>query len=185
MAVVTNVSGTINLSASFTEVVSSGIIASTSGGGSLSLQSLISIADQLTNSTGAAKTCDLMHGKQWSTTGATLFDFSALADPNGTSQNWTSGPGRVRLLMVQNVDTTAGHDLTVYADATNGVAWLPPSTATTLKVRANGGILLIYDPNSNGAGVGEVLSTTSKRFNIDAGANTVAYNVLIVGDSVL
>lgn len=187
MAVVSNVSGTLNLSATFTEAVSSGIIAATSGGGSFNYQFPLSIADQLTNNTGAAKTCDLMYAKQIAPAATpTLIDFSSLVDPGGTTQNWTSGPGRVRLILIQNVDTTTGHHVTVYADSTNGVAWLPVSTDKVLTVRSNGGVLLIYDPNSNGAGNGNVLSSSSKRFNIDPGANTVSsINVIIIGDSVL
>lgn len=184
MAVVSNVSGILSLTASFTEVVSSGVVAPSSGGGSLSLQSIISIADQLTNSTGAAKTCDLMYAKQLTAAAApTLIDFSSLTDPGGTSQNWTSGPGRVRLLIIQNVDTTPGHDLSVYKDATSGVLWLPASTGPN-KVYANGCILVLYDPNSNGSTVGQIVSSSAKRLDVDPGANTVTFNVIAIGDSV-
>lgn len=181
MAAILNTTGILTLTASFTDTVSAGIIASTSGGGSLALQSIISIADQLTNAATGAKTCDLMYAKQLTLSGAiTTLDFSALPDPNGTNRDWTSG--RCRLLIVQVVDTTAGHDVKVYGAATNGVAWLPLAANPDI-ARTNGGIVLIYDPNSSGAATGNVLSATSKLLDLDPGANTVVVNVLAVGNS--
>ena len=182
MAVAANVSGIINLTASFTQVQATGVIGSSIGGGSQSFAELISIADQLTNATGAAKTCDQMYAAQLTLSAAATtlhFETATAKDPAGN----TLAMLRIRLLIVQNLTATAGFDVKVEASATNAIAWLPPSTAPLL-ARANGGLVLIYDPNSSGAGAGNVVGATTDGLTLDPGANTCTVNVLVVGDSV-
>ena len=136
----------------------------------------------LVNSNGAALAIDLAAWGQLSLASTTqLIDFSSLADPNGTTHDWTGG--RVRLFVVQTVTTTTAYDLQVYADATNGVSFLPP-VANYVPVRTNGGILIIYDPNSNGSGNGNVITASLKRLDFNSGSNTVVFNWLALGNSV-
>lgn len=136
----------------------------------------------LVNGNGAALNIDLAAWGQVSLAATTkLIDFSSLVDPGGTTQNWTGG--RVRLLAIQVVTTTSGDDIEYYADATNGWSQLPP-VANPLYARANGGVTFMFDPNSNGAGVGMVVTSTSKRFNFNSGANTVVFNWVALGSSV-
>jgi hypothetical protein len=109
-----------------------------------------------------------------------LVDFSALVDPGGITQNWTGG--RVRIFVVQVVTATAGFDIEVYSDATNGVTFLPP-VASFLPVRANGGLLLILDQNTNGAN-GNLITSSHKRLDFNSGSNTVVFNWMALGSSV-
>jgi hypothetical protein len=182
-AVLTIQPAIINLSVNFAQILSTGIIGPAPGTGSLPYPSLIQIADQLLNTTGVAKSCDLLYAKQIAPAATpTALDFSALPDPSGTAHDWTAG--RVRLLIVQVTDPTALHKVSIYGGASNGVAWLPV-VANPAYASANGGVFFLYDPNSNGAATGLFLSGTSKTWDIDPGANTVTgVNILVAGSSV-
>ncbi len=178
---VTNVTGLVNLNISFTDALSTGIVAPTLGGGSQARQSLVAIAQQFANAASGADSCDLMHASQYTLAASpTTIDFAALADPSGTNRDWTSG--RCRVLIAQVVSTTAGFNVTFAANASNGWTVLP-AAATPVSAYANGGILLVYDPASNGGGVGAVITAGSSVFDMDPGAHTVVLNLIIVGNS--
>lgn len=176
MAAVTNCGLTLTINAAGTYIPTGAISGYT-------IPATISFAGiAFTNGNGAALTVDLAAWGQVSLASTTkLVDFSSLPDPGGITQNWTGG--RVRLLIVQCVTTTAGFDLEVYADGTNGIAWIPP-VANFVTCRTNGGQLMWFDPNSNGSSQGQTITSSSKRFNFNSGSNTVVFNWLALGSSV-
>lgn len=132
-----------------------------------------------TNGTGALQldTCYSLLGSLASTT--LTIDFTSLTDPNGNAINFA----RIREFLLYVTSTTAGFDLKVEQGASNGWAFVPPSTAPQI-VRANGGFYRISDPNSTGAGNGNVVGASSKTVKFDSGSNTVTFLFLAVGTSV-
>ncbi len=185
MAGVSNVSGNVNLNASFVETVTAGITGQTIGGGTVQYPlSILSQLGQMVAGQGSASAgvCDLCWGGQFTIASAnSVFDFSALADPSGVTRNWTGG--RVRLFAIQVLTPTAGFNISLYANSTNGWAFIP-LVANALTVMANGGVVMLYDYNSSGSANGMVVNSTSKRFNLDAGANGVVVNAVAIGNSV-
>lgn len=169
-----NLTMTINAAATYTPT---GVISPYQIPSNISFQGI-----QFINGNGSPLTVDLAAWGTVSLASTTkLIDFSALPDPDGITQDWTGG--RVRILIVQATTTNTGFDLEVYADATNGIAWIPP-VANFVTCRTNGGQIMWFDPNSNGSGQGNVITSSSKRFNFNSGSNTVQFNWLALGSSV-
>jgi hypothetical protein len=89
---------------------------------------------------------------------------------------------RCREFVLFNPDGTAGHDVKVYQGATNPWAIAPPSTAPWW-ARASNGSFRLSDPNSTGAGNGNVVTATSCEVTLDPGTNTVTVYLLVLGGS--
>jgi len=81
----------------------------------------------------------------------------------------------IKALYIRNNNTTAGHNLTV-GDGTNGVALYGAAAGT--KVIGPGGIELIWEPSLAGV---TVTAGTADIIKLDAGANTISYDIVIVG----
>lgn len=183
MSVAAVVSGNFNLSAAFTQTQQTGVVGPNAGTNSQSLTELITIADQLLNNTGAAKTCDQMYASQLTLSAATTtvhFGNASAKDPFGN----TITMARIRLLLVQNITATSGYDVKIEQAASDGIAWLPVAASTPPVARANFGLYINYDPNSNGASVGNYISSTTDGITFDPGSNNCTINVVVIGDSV-
>ncbi len=133
------------------------------------------------NATGGALSINTIHAKQYTLAATTLainlFDGSLLS-PSGAACVF----GRVREFFVGVVDTTSTHLLKVYSTASPaGVLWLPP-VANYLWCTPNGGSVRLQDPNSITT-AGFLVDTTNKGITFDAGAFTIIFNLLIVGNS--
>lgn len=165
------VSGTAQLSANFTQTVSSGVVSSQN------LAATLSSTTSYANGT-AANQVDLIYAKQLSLAGTpTTLDLTALTDLSGASVNMA----RVRYLDIQVVDTTSGHNVTI-GDATSN-AWTAFWGATGTDIVYAGSRRVWNDPTSTGAGVGAVTSGTSKALKLDPGAATITVNIVILGCS--
>lgn len=174
MAVAQPVTGQFNLTANFQQ---------TAVGQLTSAPSTQTINDvlQYINATGVNYGVDQLYAaaKTLVATTATLhFETATLTDIFGD----TIAMLRIRELIVKNTTTTLGSVLKVYAPASDGITWLPPA-ANFLPVQP-GGVLRISDPLSFGSGVGNVIGATSDGLVLDSGANTVAYQILVLGCSV-
>lgn len=187
MAVAAVVTSNVTITLTGNQSQSTGTIGSTSGGASLSVNPKISVVDSLINSntTGVVKAVDQLYQNQVNFVASTpqTFHFgnASLKDPFGN----TITMARIRLLAIQVIDTTAGHDLQAYASASNGITWLPAAAAPNL-IRANFGlVILAYDPNSTGGGNGNVISNTTDGITLNPGSNAIAgVNILCIGESV-
>jgi hypothetical protein len=173
------VSGSVSLTASFAEFITSGVINSQTLNAALSALGLAAGNLNFTNGTGSNQ-IDLLYAKPLTLAAATTtVDFTSVTDPGAGSIAFA----RARFFMVYNPDTTASHDVKVYAGASNGWAPLGPSTSPQW-ARNNGGFLLFLDPVSTGAGNGNVVTATSKNVVFDPAANTVTVYVIMAGTSV-
>lgn len=173
------VSGTLNIAASFAQTVSSGVITAQSLPASLNFNLTFA------NGTGTGAV-DLCYAKQLSLAGtATTLDLTSLADLSGATVNFA----RVRLFMVQNLATTAGHTVTVGSAASNQWTGYLGTTTSTVVLQPNVGatsnqsVFTFLDPYSTGAATGAYVDGTHKSLKLDPGANTISVNVLILGCS--
>ena len=176
------VSGVVSLQPQFTQVQSSGVVGPTTGGGSSSLSTRLTIYDQINNIPGSALGFDQLYSAQLTLAASPTtihFETATAHDMFGN----TIAMLRIGFLAVQNISTVAGHDVKVESSASNGIPWLPPSTSP-LFARANNGLVIIYDPNSFGGGVGNVVGATTDGMTLDPGANTCTVNVWVAGSTV-
>lgn len=134
---------------------------------------------QLLNATGAANSVDTAYSASLSLAAAvTTINLHAFTDPGGNSV----AMARCRAWAVYNTSSTAGFIINIYTlTGTNPVVWLPLVTTNTLWVPP-GGIMLGTDPLSTTTN-GWVVATAHNTFSLDPGANTVACDVLILGNS--
>lgn len=166
-----NVSGTLRLTSSFTEVISIGL-------GSANVNEGISISQAYGNGTGANNIQE-----KWSKTSTPAantpdtWTLQSLADslPGGGTR--TISLNKVRTLIISNLDTVDGHTLTVTAGAANPVGWLPPSTAQGIVIPA-GGCLVLAAPLATALAV----TPTADTIEINPGANAGNYSIEITGE---
>lgn len=167
------IAGTGTISVGFNQTVSTGVVQAQT------IPAGISLTTQYGNGTAAGKV-DLIYAKQLTFVASTpqTLDLSALTDLSGAAANFA----RVREFLIQILTGTAGFDLTVGSAASNAWAALLGATGTT---KAFAGIItyLLSDPVSIGAGVGAVVSGTSKNIKLDPGANALTANIIICGCS--
>ncbi len=134
----------------------------------------------LPNATAGALNIDTIHAKQYTLAATTiaidLFGGSLLS-PSGLACVFA----RVRFFGIQIVDTTATHIIKCYASASNAPLWLPP-VANYLWATPNGGNIQLFDPNSLTTN-GYLVDTSHKAVTFDAGAFTIVFNLLILGNS--
>lgn len=145
------------------------------------LAGLVQMALQYTNGTGAVNTCDQIYAKQTtlaSTTQTLHFQTATANDPFGN----TLAMLRIHELIIQNLSVATSAFLKVSASASNGIAWLP-LTASYIPVRP-GGVLWISDPLSFGAAIGNFITSTTDGLTIDSVANTITFNIVVVGSTV-
>lgn len=85
---------------------------------------------------------------------------------------------KIRCLMIHNKNTTSGHDLAVGGAAANQfINWV--SAADDEVVIGPNGILFLWNPADGYA----VTAGTGDLLKIDAGANTVTYDIIVIGTS--
>jgi hypothetical protein len=105
-------------------------------------------------------------------------DFAAVNDVSGAPVSFA----RIREFVAYVTDPAATHVVNVYAGASNGWSVVPPSTSP-LPARPGGGLVRVADPQSTGAGAGNVVTATSRTVTFDPGANTVTVYVMAAGCS--
>lgn len=168
------VTGFINLSANFQEVITSGLPSA------LPLPYQVGINIQFANAVATALGVDQVFIKSYSPAASpqVLNLNSGLTDLNGNAFSIA----RCRLFLVVNNDPTAGHLIKIYAGASNGWVALPP-TANPNFAYANGGVFMLVDPNSVGS-TGLQVSSSNCVVDLDPVANTVSgVSVLVAGSS--
>lgn len=174
MSVAQIVAGQVNMTANFQQTPSAGL-------NLLPYSEVIQDILQYVNNTGVNYGVDQLYAAKTTLVATTTnlhFETATLKDPFGN----TLAMLRIRELIIQNIDTNLAHVLKVSASASNGITWLPPA-ANFLPVNA-GSVLRISDPLSFGGGVGNVVGATTDGLLIDAGANTITFNILALGCSV-
>lgn len=167
------VTGNVTFTASFNVLKSSGLINPEPF--SQAIQQNVSYA----NGTGSAQV-DTFYAAQLTLAAApTTLNLTSLTDPAGNSINFA----RVRELIVQNTNSAnPGFDVKVEAASSNGVAFLPPTTAPLMC--RYGSVVHVSDRYSTGSGNGNVTTpSTATSITLDPGANTVVVNVIMVGGS--
>lgn len=138
-----------------------------------------SFGDTMATGTGANQADQMWHDQRTLTAASEELDLSgggavALVDGFGDTLTFV----KIRCVLIQNLNTTSGHDLTVgAAAATQFVGWFGAVTETTTVDPE--GIMLQWSP-SDGWAVG---AGASDMLKIDAGANTITYNIVILGTS--
>lgn len=170
------VTGQLNFNFQSFLVQTTGLINSTQ------FSELISQSFQYINSTGVAYGVDQLYAAQItlaSTSQTIHFETATAHDPGGN----TLAMLRIRELVIQNLATTAGFDLTVEASASNGVTWLPVA-ANTPPICYAGGLLRFSDPISIGGGVGQVVGATTDGITFVSASHTVTFNIVALGCSV-
>lgn len=187
MAGAATVFGTLNRSPNFQQTNTTGLITSQT----LSAQQQQSI--QYINATAQALGVDQLFVASASLASTTAtFRFSSA----GTLKDMFGGAiamVRIREIIVFNLNQTVGQDLEVYSSASDGIPWIPPvanplyarSGTTNSNTGFTFGSLQISDPCSFGAGVGNIITTTTDSLTLNSGSNTVAYSMIVLGCSVL
>ncbi len=183
MATATNVGGSLNLQAQFTETITSGVIST--------LQLPANINQNITYTNGtAAGMVDYIYAKTLSLAGsATTLDLQSLTDLNGGAIVFT----RIRELLIVNLAVTAAYTVTVGAASatqwttgplgtTTATSILQPSVGQTAPA-TNGSMMRYSDPWSVGASTGAYVDASHKSLKLDPGANTISVYVLLVGCS--
>lgn len=162
------VTGTRSLAATFTHLVSTGVITPQKLAAGISVELAYA-----TSGTGAGQG-DLLYAKQLTLAATpTTLDLTALPDVSGATVNFA----RVREHGVQVVTTTSGRAVILGGAATN-----PWAHVNGVIVPA-GGVVYFADPSSVGSGIGAVVTATSKSYKLDPGANSIVVNVLFLGAS--
>jgi hypothetical protein len=130
--------------------------------------------DRSYNNGTIAGSIDGIHCKTYSLVAtSTTLDLTAMTDPNGAAIVCTTG--RIREFIVQN---TSAFPLTIGAAAATQWIGMLGTTTSTLIVPPLG-IHHFSDPSTVGASAGAYVDATHKSFKLDAGANTVTFNLLI------
>jgi hypothetical protein len=172
-------STTLNLNIGTSQTASSGLIVPQTLSAAIAYTGL-----QLTNGTGSGAV-DLVYAKALSLAGsATTLDLTSVTDLSGASISFA----RVRVLVIQNLATTAAYTVTVGNAASNIFTGFIASTGTVV-IQPNVGATSNYsshvftDLYSTGASTGAYVDSTHKNLKLDPGANTISVNVLILGCS--
>lgn len=163
-----NVTADIKLTATAVETLTVGL-------GSAPVPSAIAQALSFTNGTGA-NNVNKVFSKSATAAASTpdTYTLSALTDDLGRTVAFS----KVRVLIVINLETTDGHDLTVGNAATN--PWVGPFGAGTNTVSIGaGGFLVLVAPLATAYAV---TSGASDQLMLNPGANSVAYKILILGE---
>lgn len=175
MAAQTNVIGNSRFSANFTETQTVGLISPLSPAVVMTQS-----ANYINAASGAPSTIDLVYSKQLTISGTTVLNLlSGMVTIGGEAAVFA----RVRDLIVQVADTTLGHYVNVYANASSGWTVGLPLIASELTVAA-GGMLHLTDPLSFGTGTGLYVPSGSGSFTIAAAVNGTVVNVIVAGCSV-
>jgi hypothetical protein len=171
------VSGSIELNVNLTDFVTAGFVNGQTLSALLQSPAIPGAKLQYTSGTGALQ-ADGLYFKPIALAASTpqTIDLTALTGIGGESLT----VNRVREFLLFNPDT---HDVLASQGASNG--WAPLGAAANPQpARANSGLLRISDPNSTGAAVGNVVTSTSKTVKLDPGANPITVYLLILTGSV-
>lgn len=173
------VSGTIELNVALQDYVTSGYANAVTFPAALSSPGFPGAKLTYTSGTGANQ-MDSLYWRPITLAASTpqTFNLQSIVGLGGESLVFA----RVRELILYNPTTTSGADCKLYQGASNPWAIAPPSTAP-LWARANGGLARISDPSSTGAGVGNVVTSTSCEITLDPGANAMTVYLLVGGGS--
>lgn len=131
----------------------------------------LGVSLSFTNGTGAGKVNERWTKGATATAAAVTYTLSSLTDALGRTIAFT----KVRALLIVNKGTNA---LTVGDAGTN--PWVAPFGGATQTVTVPaGGALLLLAPDASGLAV---TASSSDQLKIDPGANTVEFEISIVGE---
>lgn len=83
---------------------------------------------------------------------------------------------RVQFVYIENTSTTSGDDLTIFGAASN--QWSDPVADTSDKIVLKPGQPFVLGGFTDGYGV---TAGTADKLKIDAGANTITYDIIMIG----
>jgi len=161
----TNLSATLNLvlGATFTNALDN-----TTTKDALSLD----LTDTLANGTGTDQANQIWHDRRTlAATSENLDVAGGLTDPFGATVTFTA----IKCILIHNRETTAGYDLTIGGGTNALVNWVADSSDKV--VIGPNAVFLLWHPGAGyavTAGTGDILK-------IDAGANTVTYDIVLIG----
>lgn len=133
-------------------------------------------SDSLTDGTGAVDTADLVFSDRRTLAGTTenLDLAGSLTDAFGQTITFA----RIKMIFIHNRNTSVGHTLTIGGAASNAFV-LFSDTTDKYPIGPNG-MMLLWEPS---AAAKAVTASTGDILKIDAGANTIVYDIIIVGSS--
>ena len=135
----------------------------------------IALTDELLHGTAIDQADLLWHDRRTLAATSENLDLAGgLTDAFGQTLTFA----KIKALLIKNRETIAGRTLKVGGHAT--AAFLLFDNATDIYTIGPDGILLVWDPALAGK---VVTATTGDLLKIDAGANTVAYDILLIGTS--
>lgn len=175
MAVASVVTGNTRFTSNFTETITTGLTNPQTPTGIITQN-----PTYVNGASAAINTVDVIYAKQLTlSTSTTINLLSGLTDLGGAAAVF----GRVRELVIQVVDVTAGHYVNVFSAASNGWVVGLPLVASQLLIPP-GGMLHLADPLSFGGTTGIYVPAGAGTFTISAAVGGTVVNVLIAGCSV-
>lgn len=174
-----NVSGNVQLTTSFTETITSGVVQTQN------LPAGISQALNYTSGTGAGQ-INLIYAKQLTLNATpTTLDLTNLADLTGSSYSFA----RVREIIIANLASTGGQTLTIGSSGgvgsgfsgfwgTSATITVHPATASAV---GSANIVRFADPFNTSSTSGAVVGASNKNILLNPGANSFSVNVIILG----
>ena len=131
-------------------------------------------SDSLANGTAANQADLIFHDQRTVTAAAEDLDLAgSLTDKRGNTLTFVE----ITCILIHNLSTTTGEVLTVGGDANALVNWVGAATHT-VKVDPDG-LLLWWSPIDGAA----VVAGTGDILQIDPGAKTITYDIIIIGRS--
>ncbi len=134
-------------------------------------------SDTIANGTGKDQADWIWHDTRTAAGAVDDIDLNAtLSDAFGVSLDLV----KVKGIFIQNTDETVGYDLAIGAAvATPLGGWVSDAASDELVIGA-GGFFALWNPSAAGYACG---AAASDILRVDPGANTIIYNIVIVGTS--
>lgn len=171
-----SVTGALTISTTFAQVNSAGLGGNpTRTGGNQNYAT--NFVTSLT--AGSANAIDLKYSRVITLAStSSVYDLTNLTDDNGAAISFA----RVRSLTVRNRATVDGYNLTIGPGATSG--WVGPGAASWsfyvfASTSTTPGVMAFVAPNTAGA----VVASSSKNLKIDAGSQSITFDLEIIGCS--
>jgi hypothetical protein len=133
-----------------------------------------SVIDELASGTGLDQADRIWHDRRTLAAAAEDLDLAgSLTNAFGVTATFA----KVKGLLIKNRNTTAGHVLSIGGDAASLALFTAVNDIYPL---GPDGVFFIWEPSAAGkavtAGTGDLLQ-------IDAGANTISYDIIVIGTS--
>ena len=133
-------------------------------------------SDSLSDGTGAVDTADLVFSDRRTLAGTTEnIDLAgSLTDAFGATITFA----RIKMIFIHNRNTSVGHTLTIGGAGSN--TFLLFADASDKYAIGPNGMMLLWEPS---AAAKPVTASTGDILLVNAGANTIVYDIIIIGSS--